>query len=209
MNNNNDLLQTIPGTASLPVAALIVLGLLLFLGGCPRQGDPPGQKAESNGDGAQSVIVNSATVTAIHALDDRVRLLECQLFNARTRAVTGEPSITGSDANSALDFDEESIDHDEESIDHDEESIDHDEETIDHDEEAIDHDEETIDHDEESIDHDEVFRKLVACRRDTLELQKKYLQCVTARARCVADGGSYPQCNAGFRECAAATRKSE
>ena len=131
----------------------------------------------------------------IHNLDDRIRLMECRWFNATTRYAHGEEVFGQQALEDALEYDEETIEHDEE--------------LIEHDEELIEHDEELIEHDEELIEHDEVFVKLVACRRDTLELQKKYLACAPAIRECHAKGKPVASCVQLADRCRAGLRLPE
>ncbi len=170
-----------------------------------------------------TLISGCATTEQLHNLDDRVRLLECRELNRTLREALGEPIPYESAAYEALDYDERTIEHDERTIEHDEESIrrdertvEHDERTIEHDEKSIlrdertvEHDERTIEHDERTIEHDEVFKKLVACRKDTLRLQKKYQDCVREYSICMNDKDCGPACKTALKLCVDGVAKDE
>ena len=158
--------------------------------------------------GLPALITGCATTKQLHDVDDRVRLLECKELNRTLREVFGESTPYPAGEEEARDYDERTIEHDERTREHDERTIEHDERTREHDERTREHDERTkehdertIEHDERTIEHDEVFKKLVACRRDTLGLQKKYHKCVRDFAICMNSNDCGPTCSESYRKC--------
>ena len=160
-----------------------------------------GDEAEARTKGGKS----SELDVRLHYLNARILLLECRQLNDDIRDVLEEEGASPSAMDDVLDYDEELIDHLEDDIDNDEELIDHHDDP-DHDEELIDHTDDP-DFDEDLIDHDETFKKLLVCRKDTLQMRKRYLQCAIDRTQCIKDGGSITQCNLDFFDCARETRE--
>ena len=169
-----------------------------------------------------ALITGCASIESVHDLDDRVRLLECKELNRTLREVFGEPTPYPAGAEEARDYDERTIEHDERTKEHDERTIEHDERTKEHDERTIEHDERTkehdertkehdeqtkehdertVEHDERTIEHDEVFKKLVACRGDTLELQKKYHKCERDFSICMNSADCEGACKTSYEQC--------
>ncbi len=162
-----------------------------------------------------ALISSCATLEQVHNLDDRVRLLECKELNRTLREVLGEPTPYPAARDEVRGYDERTIEHDEirqqrderliehdeRTREHDERTGEHDERTGEHDERTGEHDERTIEHDERTIEHDEVFRRLVACRKDTLELQKRFHVCERDFATCMRSENCEEKCTTSYEGC--------
>ncbi len=160
-----------------------------------------------------ALVSSCATLEQVHNLDDRVRLLECKEINRTLREILHEQTPYPAARDEARDYDERTIEHDqiklakdERAIEHDERTIEHDERAIEHDERTIEHDERTIEHDERTIEHDEVFRKLVACRKDTVDLQIRLQKCVRDFAICMNSENCGDTCETLYDACVAEER---